>query len=1473
MTPDSVIKTEDLAKRAVAMGQKTISTVEHGYFGSIFDYYETAQEYGLKLIFGIEYYFVKDRFDKDRTNSHLLVVAKNEEGRREMTSIMSEANKTGFFYHPRIDEELLFSLTPENVIVTTACLSSPLNSYSEDEAMRFLSKAKEHFGDNFYIEVQPHTNIKQVEFQKKILKYNRTFGFPLILGVDSHYIKLEDDKIRDLFLKGKNIHYPAEDGFTMDYPSISEIVDRLKLQGVLTDAQIEEAITNTLVARDFEGVSLDKEIKMPSLYPDKSHEEKMVILKKLINEKWVEDRKEIPKEKWSEYLEAIREEIQIIEKTKMEDYFLLNYDIVKRAVEEYDGVITSTGRGCFVGTAPIRTKKGLKPIKDVKIGDEVITSDGKWEEVYHTFEYDLNSEDLIEIEYQTQGVRKEGYQVVGTLDHKVLVRRNGENVYIPLSEIEEGEYLVSPKSKVNEGVKENIVIDLAKYNSFGYEYDDEYIYEVVNSATPYSFSPTDCAKKGLLSENIAYQLSSGKFNWDKARVETLNKIEKFFSDSPFKSQEDYMKYADSKKYIKSLIPRYLTLDKEMNEFIGLLYGDGWVRSEGRDVALAVNKTSKYEYNRDVFYSVAKRLGIETHERVYNNGKNLIQLYMKSNIFKEFIIDFVFINGHSDVFNFDLVEKQSKKNIEGLVKGMIMSDGSTKGKWGRYSFDSTSPTLIEGFRQASSIVGTEPMSVAVRDAHIDSRGYSNKESYKVRWYSDRKSEIPRDDNNWYLKVTRIKKHKNVTTKVYDLSVRNNPSFVIGNIAVHNSAPSFYVNKLLGLTDIDRISAPITLYPTRFMSKSRILETRSLPDIDLNIADPEPFRKASKDILGEDNSEWMVAYGTMQEAGAFKNYARSVGIDFNEANQVSDDLDRYKNDKKWGEVIKASSIFRGVIDSVSPHACSHLLLPKPNISETTGTIKVKDEYVTLITSSESDDYKYLKNDYLSVTVWKIISDVYKMIGKPRHTIRELEELVEGDDKVWKLYRDGIVATLNQTGTKSGKPQVMQYKPTSVAELSMWVASIRPGFASLKQEFFNRKEHKYGIDSLDDVLSETNGYMIFQENIMAVLMYAGISEDRTYSIIKGISKKVPSIVDNAKEEFYSGFLERTSREGYDEEFAKKTADEVWKVMEDASDYSFNASHAYSVALDSVYGAYLKAYYPLEYYTVILNIYQNDSDKIAEIEQELDYFGIKIGPIVFGGSRANYTPDKETNTIFKGIWSIKYMNEKISEELFELSQTEPYLNKEKDALDLFLDLIENTSVNSRQTEILINLDFFAEFGKAEFLLNLWNTMNNKGMPELVDEKYADKKANPVFYSKNHIDKTKAKRIENLRGYVELLKENPPAERTTYEKIMYEKEFIGHATTTFPELPPSYVLITDLNLKYTPILEVYQLSTGKTFDVKIKKNKFYDTYDNPIVFRGNTIRIIDSHREYGKKLVDGKWYDNKNVTWIFIDKMSIITG
>src|SRR5699024_4219708 len=199
--------------------------------------------------------------------------------------------------------------------------------------------------------------------------------------------------------------------------------------------------------------------------------------------------------------------------------------------------------------------------------------------------------------------------------------------------------------------------------------------------------------------------------------------------------------------------------------------------------------------------------------------------------------------------------------------------------------------------------------------------------------------------------------------------------------------------------------------RFMSKSRIIETRSLPDIDLNLADPEPFRKASKDILGEDNSEWMVAYGTMKEAGAFKNYARSIGIDFKQANQVSDDLDRYKNDKKWGKSIEESSVFRGVIDSVSPHPC---FVGDTLVNTDKGLVEIEDikvgdkvlthknryQKVTNIMKRESKDLYELRamgSPYTVVTgshpyYTRRKSDIGRDFSAP--TWKSVEELEKGD-----------------------------------------------------------------------------------------------------------------------------------------------------------------------------------------------------------------------------------------------------------------------------------------------------------------------------------------------------------------------------------------------------------------------------------------------------------------------------------------------
>ena len=1026
-THDSVISRTDVAERAVELGHTTLSCIEHGYMGNVFETYRIAKQFGLKLIFGTEFYYVKDRFEKDRTNSHLLVVAKNENGKEEITRLISESYQTGFYGRNRIDEELLFSLPKDDVIVTTACIASPINLY-EGYAEYFIPKAKAYFGDNFFLEVQPHWNHKQADFTKKLVEYNDKYDVPFILGVDTHYIKEEDDVMRDIYLKSRKINYPKEEGFFMDYPETSTIIERFKKQGVLSDEQLVEAFNNTHVVDDFDAIVINDDIKMPSLYPDKTEEEKVQILKNHINNEWKKDRKHIPKERWGEYLDAIKYEMAIVENTHMTDYFLMNEKIIRLGKEKYGGVLTKTGRG-------------------------------------------------------------------------------------------------------------------------------------------------------------------------------------------------------------------------------------------------------------------------------------------------------------------------------------------------------------------------------------------------------------------------------------------------------SAPSFYLNKLLDFTAVDRVDSPVTLFPTRFMSESRILETRSLPDIDFNTADPEPFMKAQKELLGEDNAYQMIAYGTMQEKDAFKTYCRGLDIPKDEYWTISEDLERWAKTDKWKDIIQKSREFIGVVTSFSPHPCSSLLLSEP-ISRKIGVIKTKEGVdVALIGSYDSDVYKYLKNDLLVVTVWDIIAKVCKELDIEIPDVRTLTDMIKDDEKVWNLYKDGMVATLNQAGTPSGKPQVMQYKPHSVRELSMWVAGIRPSFASMKSYFLNRQPFSYGIPAFDKILETSDNFVLFQENIMEALQFVGYPEDVTYGLLKAIAKKKKGIIEPIHDKFINGFVEKTGSE--------EQALKVWKIIEDAVGYGFNSSHAYSVALDSLYGAWLKATYPLQYFSVVLNIYKNNKEKQSEMINELPYFGITLKGLEFGKSQADYSYDKETNTIYKGISTVAYLNDSVAENLYKLALEKEY--KDTDVCQLFIDIINGSLADNRQINILIKLGFFERFGKESVLLELYNTITG----------YQKKKVNPVFtnnekldvkYSKTHKEATKLKRIENIYKYHQCILDNIDSlpDTSLFDRLMMENEYMGYMETIDQTADKNTYVIVDVNTKFTPVYRLYNLYDGHIEVAKVEKSKAYrntqNTKDGALVLNvGDTINVIEFVEKPKMSLVDGKWEKNFNQMQNYIEHVKMI--
>ena len=334
---------EDYARRAVELGHTVLSSCEHGNQGNFWQCASLAEQHNLRWRYVTEAYFVKDRHEKDNTNCHIILAAKTRKGVGDLNFILSEANISGYYYRPRIDLELLLSLDPKDVFVTTACIAGVFK-YGEEESTRLILRMAAHFRDSFMLEVQYHDTDKQKELNRFLLKLYRTHGIPLIMGTDSHFIYPEDTALREHRLEANHIRYEDEGGWYMDYPSGAEAFRRFQVQGVLSDAQIREAMENTNVFLTFEDIVFDKSKKLPTIYPHLTQEQRNQKYMDLILGEFERQTSGMSDEEKVIRMEGLRYEADTVTSTGMSDYFLLDHEIVRRAVEK-GGVITKTGRG------------------------------------------------------------------------------------------------------------------------------------------------------------------------------------------------------------------------------------------------------------------------------------------------------------------------------------------------------------------------------------------------------------------------------------------------------------------------------------------------------------------------------------------------------------------------------------------------------------------------------------------------------------------------------------------------------------------------------------------------------------------------------------------------------------------------------------------------------------------------------------------------------------------------------------------------------------------------------------------------------------------------------------------------------------------------------------------------------------------------------------------------------------------------
>lgn len=693
----------------------------------------------------------------------------------------------------------------------------------------------------------------------------------------------------------------------------------------------------------------------------------------------------------------------------------------------------------------------------------------------------------------------------------------------------------------------------------------------------------------------------------------------------------------------------------------------------------------------------------------------------------------------------------------------------------------------------------------------------------------------------------------------------------------SAVSMYLNKLLRLTKVDKVNSPVLMYSERFLTKERVLDSHTPPDIDNNVSDRQPFIQAQRDLVGELGTYDLLALGTLKFKAAWKMYARAYNVEPDTANEVSKQIDRYETAKKhaedgetvdihkyiepkYQELVDGCKKYLGIYDTAKGHPCGCLCY-EGDIESDIGISLCKSEatgkevLVANIESGTIDAFGYLKQDYLIVDSIGLTYDIYKEAGIEPFTVNQLLEKIAHDDATWQIYADGYTQCVNQCEQPRSTQKVMRYKPNNIAELTQFIAAIRPSFQSMYQTFEQRQHFDYGIKALDDLLQDeycSSSFILYQESLMKVLGFAGFPMSETYTIIKAISKKKDYIIKDAKPKFIKNFAQAILDTGEtdDNNKAHELADKVWTIIENSAAYGFNSAHAYCMAIDSVTIAYLKAHYPLEFYKCVLQRFtdKGEKDKVALIKQEMLKRGYKLKDIQFGDDNRAFNIDRANNCIVQTMASIKDMPKSAPEALYELGKTDI-----KNRAALYQSLMDDPRINKKAIEILFRLGYFNKFAQPNRLITEYDIYQKYiSSKVLTKSSFDDIMIDTIRPCCGKETEKQFREIDNKALITALIKQANIKPVTIVDRIKWQLEYLGYCTVNDPNSDPNDWLVLDVKTtRYgTVYISVYNICYGSERTYRANK-KFWANHQ---LEKGDVIRAVLQEKNKMKKDENGEW-------------------
>lgn len=329
--------------------------------------------------------------------------------------------------------------------------------------------------------------------------------------------------------------------------------------------------------------------------------------------------------------------------------------------------------------------------------------------------------------------------------------------------------------------------------------------------------------------------------------------------------------------------------------------------------------------------------------------------------------------------------------------------------------------------------------------------------------------------------------------------------------------------------------------------------------------------------------------------------------------------------------------------------------------------------------------VKYDILGLKNIEIIKDTYALIGKPYPKSHEINW---NDDAVWNdMLRSPI--GIFQFESAFAFDSLRKFKTHSIYDMSLVTACIRPSGASYRDELLQRKPHHNPSPIIDDLLKDNLGYLIYQEDTIKFLQQiCGLSGSEADNVRRAIGRKQKDRLEAALPDILEGYCSKSSQP---RNIAEEEAKEFLQIIEDSASYQFGYNHSIGYCMIGYLCAYLRYYYPAEFITAYLNNANNEDD-IKNGSALAELYGIQIVPPRYGISKDRYVYDKDRNVIAKGINSIKYMNSTVANELYDLAKR----SDPRTFMSLLTLMNNETSIDTRQRDILIKIDFFVDFGNV---------------------------------------------------------------------------------------------------------------------------------------------------------------------------------